>query len=97
MSEIKKRSITIAGHRTSVSLEGPFWDALAGIAKEQNVSLAALVAELDADRVKSGVTSGLSSALRVYILRYYSEGAGAGAATSTKSSQTGRVSKSKTR
>lgn len=62
---LAKRSLTIAGHRTSVSLEGPFWDALAGIARARGVSVPVLVAEIDAGRGESN----LSSALRVHVLR----------------------------
>ena len=59
-----KHSIVIAGHRTSVSLEAPFWLALRALAARSGVSLAALVAAIDAGR---GETN-LSSALRVHIL-----------------------------
>jgi predicted DNA-binding ribbon-helix-helix protein len=61
---VKKRSLVIAGHRTSVSLEAAFWDALKTIAKEESVSLAALVARVDASRGGAN----LSSALRVFAL-----------------------------
>lgn len=61
---IVKRSVSIAGHRTSVSLEEPFWTALAGIAARRGVSLGALVAEVDAGRKGQN----LSSALRVFVL-----------------------------
>lgn len=61
---VKKRSLVIAGHRTSVSLEAAFWDALKAIAKEESVSLAALVARVDASRAGAN----LSSALRVFAL-----------------------------
>lgn len=60
-----KRSITIAGHRTSISLEAPFWTALSEIAREENTSLAGLVARVD--RVRRQDAS-LSSALRLFIL-----------------------------
>ena len=63
-----KRSITIAGHRTSVSLEAPFWDALQRIANQRQMSLAALVGQIDADRLNSPEPANLSSALRVYVL-----------------------------
>ena len=59
-----KRSIRIAGHRTSLSLEAPFWDALKGIAGARGLSLAALVGEIDAGRGRQN----LSGAIRVYIL-----------------------------
>jgi predicted DNA-binding ribbon-helix-helix protein len=61
---VQKRSIAIAGHRTSVSLEAAFWDALKRIAAEDGLSLAALVAQIDAGRGPAN----LSSALRVYAL-----------------------------
>jgi len=62
-----KRSVSIRGHRTSLSLEPQFWDALKEIAEAKSLSLAGLIAEIDAGR---GVTpaSNLSSALRVYVL-----------------------------
>jgi len=60
----KKRSITIAGHKTSVSLEVAFWSALRRLAEEDDLSLAALVAKVDAGRGDAN----LSSALRVYAL-----------------------------
>lgn len=62
-----KRSFTIRGHRTSISLETAFWDALKDAAGEEKVSLAALVAQIDAGR---GATN-LSSAVRVWILARY--------------------------
>ena len=65
MSEqLRRRSVTIAGHRTSVSLEDPFWDQLKGIATERNQSIANVVAEVDKSR-----KSNLSSALRVFVLK----------------------------
>ena len=63
-----KRSITIAGHRTSVSLEAPFWDELQRIANQRQMSLAALVGEIDAERLNAPEPANLSSALRVYVL-----------------------------
>ncbi|WP_413661883.1 ribbon-helix-helix domain-containing protein [Methylocystis iwaonis] len=59
-----KHSIVIAGHRTSVSLEDAFWRALKGIAADDGVSLAGLVARVDAERGEAN----LSSALRVFVL-----------------------------
>jgi predicted DNA-binding ribbon-helix-helix protein len=65
MSEqLRRRSVTIAGHRTSVSLEDPFWDQLKKISAERNVSIAQVVAEVDKAR-----QSNLSSALRVFVLQ----------------------------
>jgi predicted DNA-binding ribbon-helix-helix protein len=59
-----KRSLTIAGHRTSLSLETAFWRALEALAARRGVSLSALVAEVDAARGEAN----LSSALRVFAL-----------------------------
>ncbi len=59
-----KRSIAIAGHRTSISLEDAFWRVLKEIAATDGLSLAALVAQVDAGRGAAN----LSSALRVYVL-----------------------------
>ena len=58
-----KRSITIHGHRTSVSLEQPFWDMLRDIAASRGQSLASLVQNIDRKR-----HGGLSSALRLFVL-----------------------------
>ncbi len=65
---VSKRSITIAGHRTSISLEAPFWQALAEIAASRGMSVAALVATIDRDR--PGDTN-LSAALRIFALDWY--------------------------
>lgn len=64
MSRPVKRSFAIKGHRTSISLEGPFWDALKEAAVEDGTTLAALVAQIDSGRG----TSGLSGAVRVWLL-----------------------------
>ena len=69
---LKKRSVNIAGHATSVSLEPEFWDALKSIAETRELSMNALIAEIDEKRGKNN----LSSALRVYILRQTQKGAG---------------------
>ena len=67
-----KRSVTIAGHRTSISLEPEFWDALCDIANAQNRSVNGLIAEIDTARPATGQqTNGLSSAVRRYVLAYY--------------------------
>ena len=65
MSLVRKRSISIRGHRTSFSLEEPFLDELSRMAAERGIALAALVAEVDAERPRG---SNLSSALRVFVL-----------------------------
>lgn len=61
---IVKHSLAIAGHRTSISLEAEFWTALRALAAERGISLAAFVAQIDAERRSTN----LSSAIRVYIL-----------------------------
>ena len=62
--QLRRRSVTIAGHRTSVSLEDPFWDQLKSIASDRGVSVAQVVAEVD-----KGRGGNLSSALRVFVLQ----------------------------
>ena len=61
-----KRSITIKKHRTSLSLEKEFWDALKIVAKEQKCSIENLVAKIDSNRQTS-----LASSIRVYLLKFY--------------------------
>ena len=61
---IVKRSVAIAGHRTSVSLEDAFWRELKALAERQGRSVAALIAAIDADRRGAN----LSSAIRVFLL-----------------------------
>jgi predicted DNA-binding ribbon-helix-helix protein len=63
-----KRSITLAGHRTSVSLEADFWAALSDIAAETERPLARLIDEVDK---RQGRDKNLSSALRVFVLAHY--------------------------
>ena len=60
-----KHSVTLRGHRTSISLEAPFWQELRAIAREKDMPINALVTEIDESR---GMDSGLASALRVYVL-----------------------------
>ncbi|MCA0434772.1 MAG: ribbon-helix-helix domain-containing protein [Proteobacteria bacterium] len=64
MNRDLKRSLTIAGHRTSLSLEPEFWAALNDAARAEGKSLAALVGEIDSQRQGRN----LSSAIRVYLL-----------------------------
>ena len=66
MSAVRKRSISISGHRTSFSVEQEFFDELEAIAARRRISLAALVAEVDAGRAAD---ANLSSAIRVFVLR----------------------------
>ena len=63
-----KRSVTIAGHETSISLEPAFWDALNQVATTQNLPLNALIARIDAERIAVAKPPNLASALRVWIL-----------------------------
>jgi predicted DNA-binding ribbon-helix-helix protein len=64
-----KRSLSIARHRTSVSLEDEFWDALVGIARADGKSVAGLVGEIDKRRSgKPGPQVSLSAAIRIYVL-----------------------------
>jgi predicted DNA-binding ribbon-helix-helix protein len=60
---VRKRSVRLAGHRTSVSIEEPFWTELAVIAKARGLSLDRLIAEIDRERAGN-----LSSAIRLYVL-----------------------------
>ena len=64
---LKKRSFTIARHRTSVALEDEFWKVLDSLADREKTSLAALIAKIDASR---GDTP-LASALRLHVLASY--------------------------
>ncbi|MBZ9701465.1 MULTISPECIES: ribbon-helix-helix domain-containing protein [unclassified Mesorhizobium] len=71
MSPVEKRSVTIRGHRTSYSLEKPFFDDLVAIAVARNLPLAALVAEVDENRPRD---TNLSSALRIHVLAWAKRG-----------------------
>ncbi len=64
----KKHSLTLKGHRTSVSLEDEFWDAFREIAATKGQPINVLAAEIDAAR---GLESGLASAIRLFVLRHY--------------------------
>ena len=63
-----KRSITIAGHQTSISLEPVFWTALESAARERGLPLSALVAAVDAARIGQAAPPNLASALRSWLL-----------------------------
>jgi predicted DNA-binding ribbon-helix-helix protein len=67
MTRPVKRSFSIRGHRTSISLEAAFWDALREAAQREGIPLAALVARIDEGRGSAG----LSSAVRIWILGYF--------------------------
>jgi predicted DNA-binding ribbon-helix-helix protein len=65
---LRKRSVTIAGHRTSISLEPEFWAALGAAAAARGWSLARLIGEIDRTREQPREGGSLSSALRVFLL-----------------------------
>lgn len=67
-AEPRKRSLTLQGHRTSVSLEDAFWAAFREIALGRGMAINALAAEIDAARDEG---TGLASAIRVFVLRHY--------------------------
>lgn len=62
-----KRSVEIAGHKTSISLEPVFWDLLRQIAGREGVPINALVARIDAERLEAETPPGLASAIRVWL------------------------------
>jgi predicted DNA-binding ribbon-helix-helix protein len=66
-SPVVKRSIVIAGHKTSVSLEDAFWKGLKEIASARNMTLSELVAAIDSERQHGN----LSSAIRLFVLDFY--------------------------
>ena len=66
-SLVSKRSIGIAGHKTSVSIEDAFWNSLKEIANERGMTLAALIGEIDANRKHDN----LSSAIRLFVIGVY--------------------------
>jgi predicted DNA-binding ribbon-helix-helix protein len=67
-SLVAKRSVTIAGHRTSLSLESAFWEALRRIARRRNMTVSGLVAEIDRAAGPAETRRNLSSAVRVFVL-----------------------------
>ena len=71
-SPVVKRSIVIAGHKTSVSLEDAFWQGLKEIASDRELTLSELVATVDTDRHQGN----LSSAIRLFVLDHYRAQAG---------------------
>jgi predicted DNA-binding ribbon-helix-helix protein len=75
-SAVIKRSVVLAGHKTSISLEEPFWKGLKDIAGGNHQSLSALVGGIDTER-KFG---NLSSAVRLFVLNHYQERATSGLA-----------------
>jgi predicted DNA-binding ribbon-helix-helix protein len=67
-AKLRKRSVSIAGHRTSVSLEPDFWDALAEIAGAKGKPVAGLIADIDR---RSGRETSLSSSIRLFVLAHF--------------------------
>jgi predicted DNA-binding ribbon-helix-helix protein len=65
MSRVVKRSVTLGGHKTSVTLEDEFWDALRAIAHCDKTTVASLVGQINQTRNKSN----LSSAIRIFVLK----------------------------
>ena len=66
-SPVVKRSIVVAGHKTSVSLEEAFWNGMKEISGLRNMTLSELVGEIDSNRQQGN----LSSAIRLFVLDYY--------------------------
>ena len=67
MSRVVKRSVTLGGHKTSVTLEDEFWDALRTIAHRDKATVASIVCQINQTRNKSN----LSSAIRVFVLKRF--------------------------
>jgi len=70
MTSVRKRSVTISGHRTSISLEQEFWDALKEIASEHRLSISQLVEKVDQQRSQTADVN-LSSHLRLFALDHF--------------------------
>jgi predicted DNA-binding ribbon-helix-helix protein len=69
-SPVRKRSIRLDAHKTSVTLEDAFWDAFKEIAAAQGTTVSRLIAALDSKR-RERLQSNLSSAVRLFVLEYY--------------------------
>jgi predicted DNA-binding ribbon-helix-helix protein len=67
---LQKRSMRIAGHRTSLALEIEFWEALEKVARARGLSLPQMIAAIDDERAKDGPDASLASAVRVYVLKH---------------------------
>ncbi|WFU44192.1 ribbon-helix-helix domain-containing protein [Bradyrhizobium sp. CB82] len=74
-SPVVKRSIVVAGHKTSVSLEEAFWNGMKEISSQRNITLSELVGEIDSNRPHGN----LSSAIRLFVLDYFKKRAAADA------------------
>jgi predicted DNA-binding ribbon-helix-helix protein len=70
-----KRSVEIAGHKTSISLEPLFWDGLRRAAAERGVPINALVAQIDAERITAARPPGLAGAIRLWLAAQAASGA----------------------
>ncbi len=68
-TRLAKHSVSIAGHRPSITLEAAFWDALGTIARDRATTVAGLIAEIDRTRAADPATPNLSSAIRVFVLQ----------------------------
>ena len=68
-SVVVKRSVVVAGHKTSISLEDPFWKSLKEIAGYRHMTLSALLVAIDSERHEGN----LSSAIRLFVLKFYRE------------------------
>jgi predicted DNA-binding ribbon-helix-helix protein len=79
-SLVTKRSVAFGGHKTSISLEEPFWKGLKEIAASRNVTLSAMVRSIDAGRLNGN----LSSAIRLFVLDHYRTRMGNEVASSDK-------------
>lgn len=73
-----KRSVEIAGHKTSISLEPLFWDLLRKAAAREGVPLNALVARIDAERIESETPPGLAGAIRQWLATWLAAGMNGG-------------------
>jgi predicted DNA-binding ribbon-helix-helix protein len=79
-SPVVKRSIVVAGHKTSVSLEEAFWNGMKEISGLRNMTLSELVGEIDSNRQQGN----LSSAIRLFVLDYFKSRANSSAAPDSK-------------
>ncbi len=71
-SVVKKRSVMVGPHKTSISLENEFWDALNEIASARNTTMSRLLESIAAERPhQKHVSANLSSAVRIFVLDYY--------------------------
>ena len=71
-----KRSVEIAGHKTSISLEPLFWELLKQAASAEGLPINALVARIDAERIRAPVPPGLAGALRVWLVGWLTDALG---------------------